>query len=160
MLPSFHQRRVGPAVHVLSEGFVSEGVALVGIAHRPLESLYSAQTFRVGPKLTNSASRIGFWANAGPWMPRGAAFVVSVWGARCLRPLQHPSPRGDGTRLRIPGRRRMSASGHCSTPPRAVVCCLSLHQYTSNLLSSRVRHPHTEPFRCCSQPHDGVRRFR
>jgi hypothetical protein len=51
-------------------------VALGGIAHRPLESLYSAQTFRVGAKLTNSASRLGLWANAGPWVPRGAAFVL------------------------------------------------------------------------------------
>ena len=40
-------------------------VALGGIAHRPLESLYSAQTFRVGSKLTNSASRLGFWADVG-----------------------------------------------------------------------------------------------
>jgi hypothetical protein len=73
-------------VHVLSAGLVGLAlklhVALGGIAHRPLESLYSAQTFRVGPKLTNSASRLGFWADAGPWVPRGAAFVLS----------RHPSP--------------------------------------------------------------------
>ena len=40
-------------VHVLSEGLVGLAlklhVALGGIAHRPLESLYSTQTFRLGP---------------------------------------------------------------------------------------------------------------
>jgi hypothetical protein len=53
-------------------------VALGSIAHRPLESLYSTQTFRLGPELTKAASRLGFWADAGPWVPRGTAFVLSV----------------------------------------------------------------------------------
>ena len=50
-------------------------VALGGIAHRPLESPYSAQTFRVGSKLTNSASRLGFWADVGMSAARPRTFA-------------------------------------------------------------------------------------
>ena len=45
--------------------------------------------------MTVSAPRLGFWADAGPRVLRGTA-VVRWEGARCLRPLQPPSPRGDG----------------------------------------------------------------
>ena len=84
--------------------------------------------------MTNSASRLGFLADVGMSAARRRSCSLGLGGTmppataaplpargrgRGLRAPQPPSPRGDGTRLRIPGRRRMSASGHCSTPPRA-----------------------------------------
>ena len=122
--PPWNRRRT---IHVLSAGLVGLAlklhVALGGIAHRPLESLYSARTFRVGSKLTNSASRLGFWADVGMSAARPRSCSLSLGGTmppattaplpargrgRGLRAMQLPSPRGDGVQGYL---------AHKKTPP-------------------------------------------